>query len=164
VNVLRPQSLYSRKRRQAVGDPCEDCEAILVLCVQCGVDSRCLACFPYERSSARDEEEYRLRQIVRDRPQLGLLAGVFAALFPATFLWAGQTFDAPGTVRTLAALAGTVAACAFLAMGAAVSTLPLPGERSPCRMRDWTPYDRWEWTGITALLVQIILVSVGIAA
>jgi hypothetical protein len=41
--------------RQDVGDPCGDCGHALVLCVQCGVNSRCLVCVPYARLSGSEQ-------------------------------------------------------------------------------------------------------------
>jgi hypothetical protein len=144
-----------------VGDACEDCGEVLVLCLLCGVDSRCLTCTPYERRPARDEE-HRVIRMARASPELGLIVGAFAALVPAALVWVTLAFVAPGLARTAGIVAGAVAACAFLAAGAALGKLPLPGEVPACRADDWTPYDHWLWTGAGALVLQCALLSVGI--
>jgi hypothetical protein len=158
LRVLRPA-----KPRQAVGDPCEDCGAMLVCCVQCGVESRCLECYPYERPTALDAKVDATVRLARDHPQAGLLGGAIRALVPALLIWAGMTYTPPGILRALAGLAGTVACCAFLAAGAAWGSLPLPGEVPHCRRYDSTPYDRRALAGFGALTVQVALMCTGIA-
>ncbi|MFF7192545.1 hypothetical protein ACFZAM_02340 [Streptomyces sp. NPDC008079] len=157
--------LRAREPSYEAGDPCEDCGNALVLCVQCGEDVRCPNCVPYERPSAGDEALRATVRLVRDRPEAGLLAGALACSPPAMLGWVGMTFVAPGLLRTGGALAGAVACGAFLAMGATAGGLPLAGEAPTCRInRTTAPYDRWSWTGAGAVAVQIVLVSLGVAA
>lgn len=129
-----------------------------------GVNSRCLACLPYEQATERAAEIQASVQFVRDHPETGLLGGAIASLVPATLIWAQVAYTAPGALRILGTLAGAAACCAFLAAGAAWGTVPLPGEVQPCRWHDPTPFDRWALTGIGALLVQVALVCIGTAA
>ncbi|HEY5835118.1 hypothetical protein [Streptomyces sp.] len=152
------------KPRQEVDDPCDECGTVLVLCVQCGVNARCVVCLPYERPTERTEEIQASVRFVRDHPEAGLLGGVIASLVPAMLVWAQVTYAPPGMVRILGTLAGAVTCCAFLAAGAAWSSLPLPGEAPPCRWHDPTPYDRWALAGTGALFAQIALVCIGVAA
>ena len=158
------QALRPRKARQAVGDPCDDCGTVLVRCVQCGVNSRCLTCYPYERPTARDAEIDATVRFARDHPQAGLQAGVIGSLVPAMLIWAEMTYAPPGILRDLVSLAGAVACCAFPAAGAAWGSLPLPGEVPHCRKLEPTPYDRWVFVGFGALLVQVVIVCVGVVA
>lgn len=134
------------------------------MCLQCDAELRCLACAPYQRPSAQDEEEYELRRVVRSYPEAGLLGGALAALLPAMFVWAGMTYVVAGPVKALSTLAGTMAAGAYLAMGVAIGKAPLPDEIPLCRMGDLTAYERWEWAGTLALLVQIAVVTFGVAS
>lgn len=149
---------------QGPGDPCEDCGTVLVVCVQCDADARCLACFPYDRPSAREQERVTALRMVRDHPEIGLFVGVLGALVPAMLLWAGAVFIPPGVVRSVASVSGAVAACAFLAAGAALAKLPLPGEIPACRRYDWTPFARRCWAGYVALFVQLALGVIGITS
>ncbi|MYS22826.1 hypothetical protein GA0115240_144883 [Streptomyces sp. DvalAA-14] len=100
---------------------------------------------------------------VRASPELGLLVGTLAALVPTALVWATLTFASPGLAQMAGAVAGAVAGCAFLAAGAAIGRLPLPGEVPACRADDWTPYDRWLWTGTGVLVLQSALLSADIA-
>jgi hypothetical protein len=92
------------------------------------------------------------------------LGGALAALLPAMFVWAGMTYVVAGPVKALSTLAGTMAAGAYLAMGVAIGKAPLPDEIPLCRMGDLTAYERWEWAGTLALLVQIAVVTFGVAS
>ncbi|WP_405584854.1 hypothetical protein [Streptomyces sp. NBC_01190] len=159
VRALRPS-----KPRQAVGDPCEDCGAVLVLCVQCGTDSRCPDCYPYERPTRRDEEVDDSVRLARDHPHVGLLGGAIAALIPAAFDWVDLTYVPPGVLRIVTCLAGAAACCLLLAAGAAWRALPLLGEVPHCRRGDLTPHDRRALAGCAVLVVQIVLVCVGVTA
>ena len=158
------QALRPSKARQAVGDPCDDCGTVLVRCVQCGVNSRCLECYPYERPTARDAEKDEAVGFIREHPHAGLLAGALGSLVPAMLIWAGMTYAPPGMVRVLVSLAGAAACCAFLAAGAALGSLPLPGEVPHCRRDDLTPYEWRARVGIWALFVQVALVCIGVSA
>ncbi|HEY5834571.1 hypothetical protein [Streptomyces sp.] len=162
--LARLHTWHRARPSQDVGDPCEDCGTTLALCFQCGVNSRCLACCPYERPTAGDKVMYAAVRQAREQPEIGLLAGVLASLVPAMLVWAGMTYCAPGVMRTLGALAGAAACCAFLAAGAAWGSLPLPGELPPCRTHDLTPYDRRALAGAGALLAQIVLLSTAFTA
>ncbi|MEU6851197.1 hypothetical protein ABZ901_14860 [Actinacidiphila alni] len=118
-----------------------------------------------ERPSVGDEKLKALVRLVRASPEIGLVAGALACSAPAMLIWAGVTFVAPGLLRSGGVLAGAVACCAFLIVGATAGGLPLPGEVPTCRMiRSTTPWDRWSWPGVGAALVQIALMCVGIAA
>ena len=152
-----------RGPRQVLGDLCGDCGAVLVSCVQCGAHVRCLVCCPYERPSAGDAGMHATVRAVRDHPELGLLAGALAALVPAVRVWAGMSFARPGVTCVVGTLAGALACCCFLGAGAAWGTVPLRGEVSPCRVADWTPYDRRALAGCVALGAQVALLSIGIA-
>jgi hypothetical protein len=158
------QAMLPRTPAQEIGDPCRDCGTVLVLCVQCGAEPRCLECLPYERPTEHDEKISAAVRLARDHPHAGVMGGAFAALVPAMLVWAQTTYVPPGVLRTVGTLAGAVACCTFLAAGAAAGKLPLPGEVPECRRHDYTPYDRWALAGIVALVVQVALVSVGIAA
>ena len=158
------QALRPSKARQLVGDPCDDCGTVLVRCVQCGVNSRCLECYPYERPTSRDADMDATVRFARDHPQAGLVAGAVASLVPAMVIWAEVTYAPPGMVRVLVCLAGAAACCAFLAAGAAWGGLPLRGEVPHCRRDDLTPYDRRALAGIGALFMQVALVCIGVAA
>ena len=157
------QALRPGKPRQAVGDLCDDCGTVLVRCVQCGVNSRCLTCYPYERPTARDADMDATVRFAREHPQAGLLAGAVASLGPAMLIWAELTYASPGMLRALVCLAGAAACCAFLAAGAAWGDLPLRGEVPHCRRNGLTPYDRRALAGIGALIVQVVLVCIGAA-
>ena len=152
------------KPRQDVGDPCDDCGTVLVRCVQCGINSRCLTCCPYERATARDADIAATVRFAREHPQAGLLAGAIGSLMPAMLIWAELTYAPPGVLRVLVSLAGAAACCAFLAACAAWGSLPLRGEVPHCRRRDLTPYDRRALAGIGALFVQVALVCIGVSA
>lgn len=145
----------------SVGDRCGECGEVLVLCVQCGISPRCVACAPYERLSERD---YALYQALRARPEIGLLGGARLALAPATLIWADAVLTPAGTVRDLASLAGVVASSAFLAMGAAFSKMPTPRETPLCKLNDPAPVDRWVMVSFGAVLLQIALVSTGVVS
>lgn len=149
---------------QEVGDPCEDCGAVLVLCVQCGTRVRCSACYPYERSRDAGSAHQALLRVVREHPSLGLFAGALTALLPAALCWVGSLVVGPGLLRVLGSMAGAVACCAYLSSGAVLGSLPLRGEVPPCRMDDRTPYDRRALVGTVAFVVQVALVSIGVAA
>jgi hypothetical protein len=158
-SALRP-----RGRSQGPGDPCEDCGTVLVVCMQCDAQARCLVCYPYDRPSVREQERATALRMVRDRPEIGLFVGVLGALVPAMLLWAGAVSIPPGVVRSVAGASGAVAVCASLAAGAALAKLPLPGEIPACRRYDWTPFDRRCWAGYVAFFVQLALVVVGFTA
>lgn len=158
IKALRPS-----EPRQAAGDLCADCGAVLVWCIQCGVDSRCLECYPYERPTALDTEMDAAIRFAREHPQAGLLAGAMGSLVPVLLIWAAATYAPPGLLRVLASLAGAAACCAFLAAGVAWGSLPLPGEVPHCRRDESTPYDRRAFAGFGALIVQVALVCIGIA-
>lgn len=154
----------ARGPRQDAGDPCDDCGTVLVQCLQCGTEVRCLTCRPYERPSPDDEETDEAVRTVREHPQLGLLAGVIAAAVPAAFLWAGLSMARGDTLRLLIGAAGAAACCACLGAGAAIGKSPLTREVPMCRRPDSTPYDRWFFTAAGALAVEVALVCIGIAA
>jgi hypothetical protein len=108
-----------RRPQQASGDPCEACGTVLVPSVQCGVNSRCLTCYPYERSSARDAEIDATVRLARDQPRVGLLAGLGAGASWGSLLLSGEVPHCRGHERTLhdrRALAGGVALLAQLAL------------------------------------------------
>ncbi|MEU6850629.1 hypothetical protein ABZ901_11965 [Actinacidiphila alni] len=132
--------------------------------MQCDAMARCLECFPYSRPSEIEEERAGLVRLIRDHPQIGLLAGAMGALVPGMLLWAGAVFVPPGAVRAAESVAGAAAVCSFLAMGAAMAKVPLPGEVPACRRSEGTPFDRWQLTAFAAVLVQLALLGVGIAS
>jgi hypothetical protein len=152
-----------RRPRQAVGDPCEDCGTALVLCIQCGINSRCLECCPYERPSAREQEIHAFVRMVREHPRIGLLAGTLAAVVPAALIWAGTQYVPPGGLRTVGALAGAAACCAGLATGAAIGRLPDPGQIPACRAYDRTPFDRWSLVAFWAFLIQVAAICASVS-
>jgi hypothetical protein len=129
-----------------------------VLCVQCGMDSRCAACYPYERPSDREARIGEAVRDIRENPQVGLLTGAFMALAAALFTWLGFSTAPPGVLRVLGSMAGAVASCAFLGAGAAYGKVPLPGEVPRCRSDDPTLYDWLAFTGFGALVAQVVLV------
>lgn len=144
---------------QEVGASC-DCGDIVVLCMQCGVDTRCLTCSPYWRPSSSDLELYRAVRDTRAQPVLGLMVGLLMAMVPTAMIWANISFAPPGTCRTLSTWAGSVAVTAFLIGGALFRQIPLPDERPSCQLERPAPAALWLDGACAAVVVEaLFLVS-----
>lgn len=128
-----------------------------MLCVQCGAETRCLACSPYRWPSARDQADDDDIQAIRADPFILLERLIPASVGPPFLLTMSCLDTPPGLIRDLEFTAAVTAIIAFCVGVLLTPLVPAPSERPACRLTEPTPADVWITIGALALIAQLSL-------